>query len=266
MLAALSCAAAAAAIAVTPDGVSQRLARIVARAGPKRVSPVPAGNHSAGILRDGRTGEPRLPVPDGANRDLANRRLVAAVAIAGGGYALIGGVVGVVAGLVLGGVAWARLGKLEPAHVVRGREQMRAALPLAADLMAAALAAGCPPEHAVSAVGQALAGPLGQRLRAVAATLSVGTEPATAWATIADEPALRPLVRVMVSTARRGTSPVAALERIARDSEDVARWAAEARARSVGAKAAVPLGLCFLPAFILIGVVPLIATSLQLLS
>jgi Flp pilus assembly protein TadB len=264
-LAAMLCAAAAAATAVMPDGASQRLSRINGQARRRRALSV-AGGNLAGTSTTRRAGQLHPTVPDAASPAPAHRRVVATVAIAGGGYVLLGGLVGMVAGAVLGCVAWVRLGKLEPAHVVRDREQMRTALPLAADLMAAALAAGCPPEHAVSAVGQALPGPLGHRLIAVAAALRVGTEPATAWAIIADEAPLRSLARAMVSTAKRGTSPVVALERIARDSEDVARWAAEARARSVGAKAAVPLGLCFLPAFILIGVVPLIATSLQLLS
>jgi Flp pilus assembly protein TadB len=179
---------------------------------------------------------------------------------------LIGGVAGLVAGFVLGVVAWIRLGRLEPASVVRDREQIATMLPLAADLMVAALSAGAPPEHAVAAVGETLPGPLGRHLCAVAAALRVGTEPEAAWAELATEPPLRPLARVMANAAKRGTSPVSSLERIARDSEDVARWTAEARARSVGARAAVPLGLCFLPAFILVGVVPLIATSLRLLG
>jgi pilus assembly protein TadC len=40
-----------------------------------------------------------------------------------------------------------------------------------------------------------------------------------------------------------------------------------ARARSAGVKAVVPLGLCFLPAFVLLGIVPAIvgiAKTLQL--
>jgi hypothetical protein len=49
------------------------------------------------------------------------------------------------------------------------------------------------------------------------------------------------------------------LQRIALDARESARWAAEARARSVGARAAAPLGLCFLPAFVLVGIVPLVA-------
>jgi hypothetical protein len=51
------------------------------------------------------------------------------------------------------------------------------------------------------------------------------------------------------------------LERVAEDARDTARRAAEARARSLGARAAAPLGLCFLPAFVLVGVVPIVVTA-----
>ena len=36
--------------------------------------------------------------------------------------------------------------------------------------------------------------------------------------------------------------------------------AAEARAQRAGVLIAAPLGLCFLPAFVLVGIVPLVAT------
>lgn len=257
------CAAAAAVVALGPGGASRRLSRLIAQHPPDSLGWA-GGGHGA----DRAVGTPE-PRPDGGAEPAGldgRRRGAASFAVALGAMALVGGVAGLVAGPVLGCVAWIRLGRLEPASVVRAREQMVTMVPLAADLMAAALSAGAPPDRAVAAVGDSLPGPLGRRLSAVAASLRVGTEPAAAWAELASEPPLRPLARVMTNAARRGTSPVSSLERIARDSEDVARWTAEARARSVGARAAVPLGLCFLPAFILVAVVPLIATSLRLLS
>lgn len=277
-LTAAACGAAAAIIAVGPGGASRRLDRLTVncRTGTQQTVPgkpasqrgdlQPAGTADRGGSHGNRAAHTRRADPDlGAGAD-GRRRAAASLAIGLGGAVLIGGVAGLPAGLVLGCVAWIRLGRLEPASVVRDREQMVTMLPLAADLMAAALSAGAPPERAVSAVGDTLPGPLGRHLRAVAAGLRVGAEPVSAWAELATEPSLRPLARVMANAAKRGTSPVPSLERIARDSEDVARWAAEARARSVGARAAVPLGLCFLPAFILVGVVPLIATSLRLVG
>lgn len=259
-VAAAMCGAVAAVVLVGPSGASRRLGRLTQQ---RRADALrQPGGGGLGADRE-------ESIPDASSESAGlhtPRRAAASFAIGLGSVALIGGVAGLVAGCVAGGVAWIRLGRLEPAAVVRAREQMVTMLPLAADLMAAALSAGAPPERAVAAVGDSLPGPLGRHLRAVAASLRVGTEPAAAWAELASEPPLRSLARVMTNAAMRGSSPVSSLERIARDSEDVARWTAEARARSVGARAAVPLGLCFLPAFILVGVVPLVATSLRLLG
>ena len=44
------------------------------------------------------------------------------------------------------------------------------------------------------------------------------------------------------------------------------RASARERARSVGVKTAAPLGLCFLPAFVLIGIVPTIISAFQGIS
>jgi hypothetical protein len=51
------------------------------------------------------------------------------------------------------------------------------------------------------------------------------------------------------------------LERVARDARDGSRWEGEAKARAVGARAAAPLGLCFLPAFVLVAIVPIVVAS-----
>ena len=56
-----------------------------------------------------------------------------------------------------------------------------------------------------------------------------------------------------------GTALAPSLARLANDQRRVARTAAEARARAAGVQAVAPLGLCFLPAFMLLGVVPAIA-------
>ncbi|HNO40656.1 MAG TPA: type II secretion system protein, partial [Marmoricola sp.] len=60
-----------------------------------------------------------------------------------------------------------------------------------------------------------------------------------------------------------------AMQRLAGDLRDQAAAAVEARARSVEVRAAGPLGLCLLPAFVVLGIVPLVAgmfTALHLLG
>ncbi|WP_092624781.1 type II secretion system F family protein [Jiangella sp. DSM 45060] len=180
-------------------------------------------------------------------------------------FLLFGDVAGFVLGAGVVAAAWFGLGRLEPATRKRDRERIVAMLPLAADLMTAALSAGCPPAAAAESVGAAIGGPLGRALIDAAAAAGVGVEPGRAWSGLAAEPAVRPLARALTGAMTRGTSPSPVLERVAADARDAARWAGEARARSLGARAAAPLGLCFLPAFVLVGVVPIIATSGPLL-
>ena len=56
------------------------------------------------------------------------------------------------------------------------------------------------------------------------------------------------------------------MERLAADLARRARADVEDRARAVGVKAALPLGLCLLPAFVLVGIVPLVAGLLESLA
>jgi hypothetical protein len=49
-----------------------------------------------------------------------------------------------------------------------------------------------------------------------------------------------------------------AVERLADDLAASARAEVEDRARAVGVRAAVPLGVCLLPSFLLLGIVPLV--------
>jgi len=62
--------------------------------------------------------------------------------------------------------------------------------------------------------------------------------------------------------ARSGTSLVDCLRVHADEARRRRREQETKRARSVGVKSVQPLALCFLPAFVLIGVVPLVASLL----
>jgi pilus assembly protein TadC len=69
----------------------------------------------------------------------------------------------------------------------------------------------------------------------------------------------------MVRALEVGASVADAMLLLADDLRDTARMETEGRARSVGVKAAAPLGVCLLPAFVLTGVVPLVAGSVMTL-
>lgn len=247
---AVVCAAAAGWLLLSPRPGSSRVRKIemasVPRAEPVRATI--AGSPDRG-------GRPARGVGSSAPARGA-AALLAGLALAG----MIGGVAGTAVGVVGAVTAWVFLGRLEPAGVVRGRRRLAAAVPLVADLLAAGLAAGSPPDRVAEAVGQAVGGPLGERLCQGATALRLGAEPVDAWSPLLADPASRPLGRALAGAVTRGSSPTGVLARVASDARDRARWEAEARARALGARAAAPLGLCFLPAFVLVAIVPLIAT------
>jgi len=155
--------------------------------------------------------------------------------------------------------AWVAIGRSEPPAARRDRERVRHDLPHLVGLFAATLRAGAAPGEGVAVVCAALPGPAADRLAGVAARLALGMDPAQVWASLDGDPALAPLGRTLARAQASGASVVPAVERLASDLARRARADVEERARSVGVKAALPLGLCLLPAFLLVGIVPLVA-------
>ena len=140
---------------------------------------------------------------------------------------------------------------------------MLADLPMAVELLAACLAAGIPWAESVEAVAGALGGPLGEDLEKVSAQIRLGADSADAWRRLLESPETASLARAATRATRSGASLAPILNRLARDQRRTARAAAEARARSAAIQAVAPLGLCFLPAFFFLGIVPSIAGIAQ---
>jgi pilus assembly protein TadC len=160
---------------------------------------------------------------------------------------------------------WVATGRLEPLAARRRRERLVSALPLVVDLMSACLAAGLSPAAAVERVGSAVDAPMRDELAGLSARLRLGVDPVTAWRDLASHPQLGVLGRTVSRAVESGASVADALLRLSDDLRARARADVETRARAVGVKAAVPLGVCLLPAFVLVGVVPLVAGSLRVL-
>ncbi|MFV2019154.1 type II secretion system F family protein [Micromonospora sp. LOL_023] len=154
------------------------------------------------------------------------------------------------------------LRRIEPPGARRQRLREAADLPLAADLLAAALRAGSPVDGAGVAVAEAVAGPLGARLGRVARALRLGAEPVDAWRPLAEVPAGDRVAAAAIRSAASGAALAGALVRVADDLRAGRSAAAEAQARRAGVLIVLPLGLCFLPAFILAGLVPVIVAVL----
>jgi pilus assembly protein TadC len=175
---------------------------------------------------------------------------------------LIGRWWGVPAGIGAGFAVARVLRRRVPPEVRVARRQATADLPLGADLLGAALRAGAPVDRAAAAVAEALGGPLGERLARTARSLRLGAGPPEAWAHLSDVPGAARLVAAAVRSSASGGALAGALGRLADDLRSDRRLAAEAAARRAGVLIVLPLGLCFLPAFLLAGLVPVIVAVL----
>ncbi len=157
------------------------------------------------------------------------------------------------------------LDRWEPRAARADREQLVRDLPVAMDLLAACLAGGAHPARAAAAVGAAVGGSCGARFTAVAGVLRAGSPPELAWAALAsgggsdgsDDP-LSPVARLLARAAVGGAPVAATVARLAADVRATGSARAQQAARRVGVLVVAPLGLCFLPAFVLLGVVPVV--------
>lgn len=191
------------------------------------------------------------------------RRAIVRLACAGLGVVvtvLIGGVIGFAAGVVVALVVPGLITRMESRAQRHRREMLERQAPAAADLMAACLAAGATPVDAARAVSTALGDPIAEPLGRLTGALDLGADPSRAWAALAVDAPLRPLARAAARSAETGAPLASLLAAVADDQRDEARARAEATARASGVKSVAPLAACFLPAFLLIGIVPVVAS------
>ncbi len=172
--------------------------------------------------------------------------------------ALVGSVFGLGAGLLLG-VVTERVLRARTGGADRHRQVAReAALPATLDLLAVALRAGLPFGSAAETVAAARAGPLADDLARVASLIRLGAGPALAWTDYAADPVWGVVSRAVARSAESGSTLAAALERVAEDRRTAADLRGEGAVRRASVLAMAPLGLCFLPAFVCLGVVPVV--------
>jgi Flp pilus assembly protein TadB len=126
------------------------------------------------------------------------------------------------------------------------------------DLLAACLRAGVPVPVAVRAVAEGLGEPAGPALLRTAELLALGADSSQAWLPALECTGTARLAKAARRSGRSGTALAELLTRLATEVRAGAREQSEARAQRAGVLIAAPLGLCFLPAFLVIGVVPVL--------
>ncbi|WP_202527901.1 type II secretion system F family protein [Streptomyces sp. SID486] len=188
------------------------------------------------------------------------RRWLPPAGAACGVWVLVGGTGGAALGLGVGVALWRwRAGQTAPGRPeVTDTAGAARQLPLAADLLAACIAAGAGPVIAAQAVGEALGGPVGQALARGSAEVRLGGAPADAWRGLALLPGAGALARLLERADESGLPAAGPVARLASDAR--AEWArtATVRARRAAVLISAPVGLCFLPAFIAVGVLPVV--------
>ncbi|MGW4796434.1 type II secretion system F family protein [Nonomuraea sp. NPDC004297] len=252
------CAGMSAWLWLSPRTAPERLARLRA---PDTSTPSPAApNSHQGRPPDEalRNATPQTREPPHPNRP-TRRTTLTATCVGLIAALLLGGTTGIIAGVLITPATALFLHRKEPQQSQRDRRRIAADLPFAADLMTACLRAGRPVSAATETAATAIGGPLGERLTWVSIQLRLGADPEPTWAFLAKDPAMGPLSRAMSRAVQSGAPVADVLTRLADDAREASRAASVAAARSVGVKAVAPLGLCFLPAFVLLGIIPVVA-------
>ncbi|WP_433801209.1 type II secretion system F family protein [Actinomycetospora sp. CA-084318] len=126
------------------------------------------------------------------------------------------------------------------------------------DELAACLRAGLSLDRAVRAVAESAPPATAAALTRVADLVALGADPAAAWAPALDEPTTARLARAARRSARSGAAVAEVATAVAADVRAEAAEAVAARAERAGVLVAGPLGLCFLPAFLALGIAPVV--------
>jgi Flp pilus assembly protein TadB len=134
------------------------------------------------------------------------------------------------------------------------------------DLLAAGLRSGAPTDQAIDAVAKAVREHGGERLclamepfSVVGRLLWLGSEPEQAWVMLAELPGLAPVAAAGRRCADSGARLAGALADTAEQLRHRQLQRALSRAQRAGVWVLLPLGCCFLPAFVCIGIVPVVA-------
>jgi tight adherence protein C len=144
-----------------------------------------------------------------------------------------------------------------------GELALRREVPVAVDLLAVAVGAGCTPYLAVDVAARWSPPPLAGTFADVLRSCTLGLDFEAALETSARAtPALRPLADALLASDRLGVPVGPVLARLADEERRALRRAAEAHARRIPVRLLLPLVFLVLPAFVVLTVVPGVAAGL----
>ncbi|GAC58191.1 hypothetical protein GOHSU_32_00080 [Gordonia hirsuta DSM 44140 = NBRC 16056] len=134
------------------------------------------------------------------------------------------------------------------------------AVAAAYDVFAVCLLAGLPVGVAAAVAAQHSPAPLAGHLERAAELLGLGADPVQAWTPGGDvvDPHFQDLAMLARRASRAGSSLAEGVATLAESTRQEAQTQALARAERAGVTISGPLGLCFLPAFVCLGIVPVV--------
>jgi pilus assembly protein TadC len=185
------------------------------------------------------------------------RKLIGPLAGAATAFA-IGGVTGIVVGF---GAWWltARLLRVDPDRAERtAADRLAPSWPWTLDLLAACMRAGAPFPQAAFAVAEADDPEIGDRLNRFAGAIHLGASATEALPELGRLPGAARLARQLDRSGDSGAAIAAGLEQLAASIRSELRTRTEERAGRAAVALVGPLCLCFLPAFVIAGIGPVV--------
>jgi Flp pilus assembly protein TadB len=189
--------------------------------------------------------------------------MIAALVVPVAALMLLGWPTGLLIGAVAAPTTYRAVGQLESAAGRQRATTIAGQLPSALDLMVATLEVGLPPVTAFALAAEATADPLGSELASVAHRLAVSGDSMAVWRSLEADRGLAPVGRAFRRAESSGMPVARVVSGVADDLRRERRARRRDDSRKVAVKTAAPLGICFLPAFFLIGIVPTIIATFR---
>ena len=143
------------------------------------------------------------------------------------------------------------------ASVARAKEREREGL-FFLSALGGSLKAGLPLLPALANVASLLTSSLKSDIEKVYSLLLLGAEPKQAWGVLVDDPQLGSCARAIARAQLEGRSLAIVVDRMITEVFEKTLTRSKERVKSLSVKLALPIGLCFLPSFLIGGIGPVI--------
>ena len=143
------------------------------------------------------------------------------------------------------------------ASVARAKEREREGL-FFLSALGGSLKAGLPLLPALANVASLLTSSLKSDIEKVYSLLLLGAEPKQAWGVLVDDPQLGSCARAIARAQLEGRSLAVVVDRMITEVFEKSLTRSKERVKSLSVKLALPIGLCFLPSFLIGGIGPVV--------